>query len=58
MAAMCRLSSACRALSLCVAADRVVLVAATSSSQQKGQVMGANQRRVSRRFYRPAAKAL
>jgi len=33
---MCRPSSACRALSPCVAADRVVLMAAASSGQQTG----------------------
>jgi hypothetical protein len=53
---MCRLSSACRPLSLCLAADRVVLIAATSLSQQKGQMSGSNQRRVSRRSCRAAAK--
>ncbi len=35
---MCRLNSACRALSLCVAADRVVSIAATFPSQQKADV--------------------
>ena len=38
-------------LSLCVAPDRVVLIAATSPSQQKGQVSGSNQRRVRRRRF-------
>ena len=34
-----------------VAPDRVVLIAANSLSQQKGQMSGSNQRRVSRRFH-------
>jgi hypothetical protein len=38
-AAMCWLSSACTALSLCVAADRVVLIAAASPNQQQGRCL-------------------
>ena len=45
-AAMCRMSSACRTLILCVAAEGVLIVV-TSPSQQKGQMPGSNQRRVS-----------
>ena len=41
-------------LTLYAAPDRVVLIAATSPSQEKGQMSGSNQRKVSRRFYRPA----
>ena len=56
-AAMCWLNSACRALILCVAVDSVVLIAAPSPGQQKGQVSGPNQCRLSRRFYRPLLRA-